>query len=183
MIDKVLEASTKQGHYKTSFDGLYFKENPLLSGEDQYITLALYIDDVDVCNPLETSRKKHKPCATYWVIANLPVKYRLLLSSIYLALLCRSIDSKTFGYEKIVEPLLRDLQLLENQVIYISRLGTSVRGTVLYVSYDNLGEHFFADFQESLNVKFCCFCFASCSDIQSCSVQSGSFFIENQRVT
>lgn len=154
---------------------------PLLSGEDQCISLALYIDDFEVCNPLGTSRKKHKVCAIYWVIANLPVKYRSSLSSIYLALLCRSVDAKTFGYEKIVEPLLRDLQLLENQWIYISRLGTSVRGTVLYVSSDNLGAHSFAGFLESFNVdKFCRFCLASRSDIQSCSVQSGSFVLRTK---
>ncbi|XP_034546085.1 uncharacterized protein LOC117817472 isoform X1 [Notolabrus celidotus] len=184
IIDKILEeASTgsKPGHYKASFDGSYFKENPLLSGENQCISLALYIDDFEVCNPLGTSRKKHKLCAIYWVIANLPVKYRSSLSSIYLALLCRSVDAKTFGYENIVEPLLRDIKLLENQGIYISRLGTSVRGTVLYVSSDNLGAHSFAGFQESFNVdKFCRFCLASRSDIQSCSVQSGSFLLRTK---
>lgn len=59
IIDKVLEeASTgsKPGHYKTSFDRSYFKENPLLSGEDQCISFTLYVDDFEACNPLETSR-------------------------------------------------------------------------------------------------------------------------------
>ena len=135
----------------------------------------------EVCNPLGTSRKKHKLCAIYWVIANLPVKYRSSLSSIYLALLCKSVDAKTFGYDRIVEPLLRDLQLLENQGIYISRLGTSVRGTVLNGSSDNLGAHSFAGFQESFNVdKFCHFCLASHSDIQTCSVQSKSFLLRTK---
>lgn len=180
VIDKVLEEAnteTQPGHYNSSSDGLYFKENPLLSGQDQSISLALYIDEFECCNPLGTSRKKHKLCAVYWVIANLPVKYRSTLSNIYLAILCRSVDVKTFGYERILQPLLKDLQLLENQGIYISRLGTSVRGTVLYISSDNLGAHSLAGFQESFNVdKFCRFCLASRRDIQSCSVQSKSFF-------
>lgn len=127
------------------------------------------------------SRKKHKLCAIYWVIVNLPVKYRSSLSSIYLALLCKSVDVKTFGYKRIVEPLLRDLQLLENQGVYISRLGTSVRGTVLYVSSDNLGARSFAGFQESFNVdKFCRFCLASRSDIQRVPVRSGSFSLRTK---
>lgn len=125
-------------------------KNLLLSGENQSISLALYIDDFEVCNPLGTSRKKHKLCALYLVITNLPVKYRSSLSSIYLALLCKSDDAKTFGYDRIVEPLLTALQLLENQGIYISRLGTSVRGTVLYVSSDNLGAHSLAVFRSPL---------------------------------
>ena len=181
VIDKILEEANTEslpGHSKTTFDGSYFKDNPLLSGEYQTISLGLYIDDFEVCNPLGTSRKKHKLSAIYWVIANLPVKYRASLSSIYLALLCKSVDVKTFGYDRIVEPLLKDLKLLENQGIYINRLGTSVKGTVSYVSSDNLGAHSFAGFQESFNVdKFCRFCLASRSDIQSCSVQSKSFLL------
>lgn len=184
VIDKVLEEAkteTQPGHYNSSSDALYFKENPLLSGEDLSISLALYINEFEICNPLGTSRKKHKLCAVYWVLANLPVKYRSSLSNIYLAILCRSIDVKTFGYERILQPLLTDLQLLENQGIYISRLGTSVRGTVLYTSSDNLGAHSLAGFQESFNVdKFCRFCLASRHDIQRSSVQSKSFLLRTK---
>lgn len=100
-----------------------------MSGGDLNIYLSLYIDDFEVCKPLGTSRKKHKLCAIYWVIANIPVNYWSSLPSIYLALLRKSVDAKTFGYARIVEPLLRDLQLLEEYRIYISRLGTSIRGT------------------------------------------------------
>ena len=82
------------------------------------------------------------------------------MSSIYLALLCKSVDVKTFGYDRIVEPLLKDLQLLENEGIYINRLGTSVKGTVSYVSSDNLGAHSFAGFQESFNVDVLSFLFS-----------------------
>ena len=126
----------------------------------------MYIDDFEVCNPLGTSRKKHKLCAIYWVIANLPVRDRSSLCTIYLAALCKSQDVKTFGYSPILQPLLRDLKLLENQGIY--RLGTSVRGTVIYISSDNLGAHSFAGFEESFNVdKFCRFCLAGRKDIQT----------------
>ena len=120
-------------------------------------------------------------CAIYWVIANLPVRDRSSLCTIYLAALCKSQDVKTFGYSPILQPLLRDLKLLENQGIYINRLGTSVRGTVIYISSDNLGAHSFAGFQESFNVdKFCRFCLASRKDIQTCSVRSGAFVLRTR---
>lgn len=180
VIDRVLEENRKSpsGQYKSFFDASYCKENPLVNGEDLSISLGLYIDDFEICNPLGTSRKKHKLCAIYWIIGNLPVRDRSSLSTIYLAALCKSQDIKTFGYGPIVQPLLRDLQLLEKEGIYIDRLGTSVRGTVLYISSDNLGAHSFAGFQESFNVdKFCRFCLASRKDIQTCSVRSGSFVL------
>lgn len=66
VIDKVLaelNKETQPGRYNSSSDGLYLKENPLLSGEDLSISLTLYIDDFEICNPLGTSRKKHNLCA------------------------------------------------------------------------------------------------------------------------
>lgn len=179
VIDKVFEQSnvkSQSGQYKSFRDGLYFKDNTLLVEEEVCISVGLYIDEFEVCNPLGTSRKKHKITAIYWVFADLPVKYRSALSSIYLAVLSNSNDVKTFGYEPIFEPLLRELCVLENQGFYIDRLGTCIKGTVVYVSSDNLGAHSLAGFQESFRVdKFCRFCLASHDAIQTASVRDGLF--------
>lgn len=98
-----------------------------------------------MCNPLDTSRKKHKLCAVYWVLANLP---HSALSSIYLAVLCKSNDVKTYGYDKVSEPLLRDLQTLEELGVYSP---VSVNGTVQSVVADILGAHGIAGFIESFS--------------------------------
>lgn len=47
----------------------------------------------------------------YWVIADFPLRDRSSLSTIFLAALCKTQDVKTFGYDQIVKPLLKDLQL------------------------------------------------------------------------
>lgn len=62
VLDKVLETEHSEtvGHlsqYKAYRDGLYCKENILLSSEDLSIAVGLYIDDFEVCNPLGTSKK------------------------------------------------------------------------------------------------------------------------------
>lgn len=73
-ILQTLERSSQhEGHYSSFQDGEYFKENKLLS-EELGIALGLYNDDFEVCNPLGTSKKKHKVCGIYWVIANLPIR-------------------------------------------------------------------------------------------------------------
>lgn len=51
--------------YRTVRDGEYYKQNPFLSAEDLRIAVNLYIDDFEICNPLGTSRKKHKLCGVY----------------------------------------------------------------------------------------------------------------------
>lgn len=133
-----------------------------------WLYILMILKSVTLLAPQE---KKHKLCAIYWVIADFPLRDRSSLSTIFLAALCKTQDVKTFGYDQIVKPLLKDLQLLENQGIYINRLGTSVRGTVIYVSSDNL------DF----NVEhFCRFCVASKKDIQTCSVRCGSFVLRTK---
>lgn len=75
------------------------------------MSLGLYIDEFEIFNPLGTSRKtkkqkmNHKVTAIYWVLADLPVRYRSALSSIYLAVLSNSDDVKNCGHEPIVEDL------------------------------------------------------------------------------
>ncbi|XP_026116308.1 uncharacterized protein LOC113094884 [Carassius auratus] len=178
ILDQVIaeeSVSSHSGHFKTFRDGLFYKENPLFSRQELSFAIVLYIDDFEVCNPLGTSRKKNKVCAVYWVLGNLPIKYRSSLQSIYLAILCNSNDIKTFGYEKILQPLLKDIQI-DNQGLFIQRLGATIKGTVLFVSADNLAAHSLAGFQESFTVdKFCRFCSASRRDIQTNEVRGGLF--------
>ena len=46
-------------------DGLHFKENSFLNSEELRISLRLYVDDFETCNPLGTSRKIYKLCCVY----------------------------------------------------------------------------------------------------------------------
>ena len=79
-----------------------------------------------------------------------------------------------YGYEAFFEPLLHDLNSLEQDGVFVEQMGESFKGTVLTVSADNLGAHGVAGFQESFHVeKFCRFCLASLNDIQTTAVSEG----------
>lgn len=156
----VSEGRGEEVVYKSFRDGLFFKENPFFSGGELRVLLNLYVDDFEVRNPLGTSRKKHKICGVYWNLSNLPPGCHSSLSSIYLALLCKSEDVRTYGYERVLEPLLKDLAILESHGIFIAQLGDCVKGTIQCVIADNLGAHGLAGFIESfagiLHVPFLC---------------------------
>ncbi|XP_028322152.1 uncharacterized protein LOC114475494 isoform X2 [Gouania willdenowi] len=153
--------------YKSFHDGIHFKNNTLLSENNPAISLILYVDDFEVCNPLGTSRKKHKITAVYWVLANVPPLLRSSLTSIYLAILCKADDVKKFGYSAVLEPLLKDLASLEEEGLYIPSLGLRVKGTVYCVVADNLGAHSIGGFVESFSSTHVCrFCLGERSQFQ-----------------
>lgn len=163
-------------HCKSIRDGIFFKESSFFTREDLKLSVSLYVDDFEVCNPLGTSRKTHKLCGVYWILNNLPPGSHSALSSIYLAVLCKSKDVKVYGYENILEPLLQDLIILDKHGVFTAGLGELVKGTVQSVIADNFGAHGIAGFIESFSgVYFCRFCTGERSDIQDKAVQSGHF--------
>ncbi|KAI7813834.1 hypothetical protein IRJ41_002408 [Triplophysa rosa] len=162
-LDKVVfNQESLPGQYKSFQDGRYYKENKLLGEKESNIALGLYIDDFEVCNPLGTSRKIHKITAVYWVILNLSSKCRSSLNLINLAVLGKTDDVRLFGYEKFLDPLVKDIKTLEQVGIFVPALQQYVKGTVFCVCADNLGAHGLAGFQESFIVdNFCRFCLIS----------------------
>lgn len=173
--------TAKKTVYRSYKDGLHCKENSLLSGEDLSLSVTLYSDDFEVCNPLGTSRKTHKLCSVYWVLSNLPPGSHSSLSSIFLTILCKTDNVKSFGYEKVFEPLIRDLKSLEVNGIFVPQLNKSLKGTVQIITADNLGAHGIAGFVENFTGSyFCRFCTAPASDIQLHEVRSGTFSLRTK---
>jgi hypothetical protein len=167
--------------YRSIRDGVYFKENLFLSSDDLKLCLTLYIDDLELCNPLGTSRKKHKLCSVYWILNNLAPGSHSALNSIYLAVLCKSDDVKAYGYGTFLEPLLHDLVTLKEHGVFIPKLGAFVKGTAHSVIADNLGAHGLAGFIESFSGQYICrFCTAQKVEIQSKDVHSGAFCLRTK---
>lgn len=60
--EKLQSVSGEKQVYRCLWDGAIFKEHSLFSNEGA-VSIILYIGDFEVCNPLGTSRKKHKICS------------------------------------------------------------------------------------------------------------------------
>lgn len=92
-------------------------------------------------------------------MGNLPPGSHSALTSIYLAVLCKSDDTKAFGFVKVLEPLIQDLTILEKHGVFVSQLGTFVKGSVQCVIADNLSAHGIGGFVESFSGgSICRFC-------------------------
>lgn len=119
--------------------------------------------------------KKHKITAVYWVLANVPP---LLWSSLRssLTFLCKAEDIKQYGYNAVLEPLLKDLGSLEEDGLYIPSLGRQVKGTVSSVIADNLGAHSIGGFVGSFSSSYVCrWCLREHAKFQSSEVHTGAF--------
>lgn len=168
--------SDRASTYKYFYDGSNFRGNDFFSGDDVRLSLILYIDDFEVCNPLGTSRKKHKVTAVYWVLADVPSVSRSTLTSIYLAVLCKAGDAKRYGYSRVLEPLLTDLKSLEKDGLFVPCVGKCIKGTVFSVIADNLGAHSVGGFVESFSGSYVCrFCIGERSQFQELEVRAEAF--------
>lgn len=166
--------------FRSFHDGAIYKASDFYS-EERRISIFLYSDDFEVCNPLGTSRKKHKITSVYWILADIPSCYRSTLTSVYLALLCKADDIKRFGYSEVLKPLLEDIAKLEQDGILLPKLGKTVKGTVFCVVADNLGAHAMAGLVENFSGPYVCrFCLGERSEFQEKEVRSDAFPIRTK---
>ena len=127
--------------------------------ESMKLEIILYHDDFNVVNPLGNKTSKYKVSAVYFVLGNLPAKYRSRLTDIHLLSIVPTRLISKYGYEKVLEPLIKDLKTLETQGLDIVFEGKKLhfQGTFLsMVVCDNLAAHavFAALAQQNVFVGF-----------------------------
>lgn len=147
---------------KSFFDGNLFNEFP------ETLALQLYLDDVEVCNPLGPNRKTHKICPFYFSILNLPPNVNSNLKSIHVVLLPIVLDIENYGYERIMEPLLNDLKILESNegtTIKIGEKLVTIHATLVNLSGDTLAAHSIFGLLSPSCRHFCRLCLISRPDL------------------
>ena len=119
----------------------------------------LYCDEFVCANPLGNKVKKYKISAIYFVLGNLPSKKRSMLSSINLAILCKTTFIEKYGYESVLAPLIKDLETLEQKGVSenIDGVSHTFFGSLSLIHGGNLAQHSLGGFFESFsNVKRVC---------------------------
>lgn len=150
-------------------DGELFKTHPLLSADPHAIQIVGYIDELEVCNPLGTHTKKHKLVILLFTITNIPPKYRSTLKCINLIACATNPVVQEHGLDIILEPLIKDLNVLATEGISIMINSTlrSSKGAMICFIGDNLASNALGGFKESFS-----FAFRFC---RSCLVTKTSF--------
>ena len=156
-------------------DSPAFRSHPLFSNDPSALQIMLYYDDVEVTNPLGSKTKTHKlgnvcligmlgdnglfmyTALFYYSLGNISPQYRSMLWNIQLLAVARSPTLQKYGPDRILEPIMKDIKVLE-QVLWLLSLymydnnfllkaGVDVtvegvehnlKGTVTFVPGDNL---------------------------------------------
>lgn len=146
------EHQCREGVYERFCCGENFKESEFFQTNRNSIQIQIFFDDVQLTSPLKTS--PHKVCGIYFIVRNFPPEFVSKLDNMYLISLCDSKIVEKHGCNSILEPFVRDLKFLETNGILID--GRLLKGTLVQVSFDNLGGNTIFGFTKGFNSTYYC---------------------------
>ena len=146
-----------------------------------YFLFFLYIDDLEINNPLGSHANYQSISAIYY---NFPLnENNSLLSHIFLASLIKSKDFKEFGNDVCLKNLIDEINYLEKEGIQIKiKCGNfQIYFGLGLVLGDNLGVSTILEFSKSFSANyFCRFCKAHKSITQSMTTEDSTLMRTNE---
>lgn len=151
----------REGTYERYCCGKNYKESNFFQLNKNHIQIQIFFDDVQLTSPLKT--KPHSMTAIYFIIRNLPAEYISKLDNMYLIALCDSIKFKKYGCNSIFERFVQEMKILETIGISINIKDDGgicekvvFKGTLVQVSFDNLGGNLAFGIIPHFQADFCC---------------------------
>ena len=135
-------------------NGELFKKNLYFKGDLSLLRLHLYCDEVEVCNPIRSSKGLYKLVCVYYTLGNIETRYWSKLRNIHVAVVAKFLLAKKHGYMAIFHKLKDDLITLEKDGILVKLCdGTSkiFHGGIATISGDNLSSHEIDGFRRCFN--------------------------------
>lgn len=160
---------------------IYGKIKYLKTIKNLHFLFLLYIDDLEINNPLGSHANYQSISAIYY---NFPLnENNSLLSHIFLASLIKSKDFKEFGNDVCLKNLIDEINYLEKEGIQIKTKSGPFQiyfGLGLVLG-DNLGVNTILEFSKSFSANyFCRFCKAHKSITQSMTTEDSTLMRTNE---
>lgn len=147
------------GIYSRYCCGKNFKRWTLFRTQPQALQLQFYIDDVQLASALKYNTRRYKVCGIYCIVRNVGEEYTTRLTNVHLVAICRTIYLKKYCLNKILDPIITDIQYLEDTGLNVDCYPFLLKGTLINFCYDNLGGNTLLGLCETFNSAFCCrFC-------------------------
>ena len=160
-------------------DGDCFLTNTFFNDNPEAVPLLVFVDELEICNPLGAGKTKHKINCTY--VSNLEVQpaLRSKVKSIQLVSLVLSKVWKKHGNEACNRRFVADLKELEDVGIQINvPVKKTIKAGLAYLVGDNLGQHNLAEMNQCFSAGCICrWCKATYEDV------TGSCFWDDQDIS
>lgn len=146
-----------KGVYERFCCGRKYKNSEFFQSDKNRLLIQIGTDEFEPCEALQSKAGSHKVLAVYFVIRNMPAEFLSKLKNIYLICLCNSNDLKTqqTDYNNVWDLIAKDIKYLEENGIDIEP-NIKVKGTLAYMSFDNLGGNTSHGLVESFRAYFYC---------------------------
>ena len=93
-------------------DGHIYQSHKYFDEHENALSLVLYHDELEVCNPLGSNAGTHKLDMYYYTIGNICSKFRSKRCAVPLFAIANADLVKKYGIDRIIQPIVDDLQLL-----------------------------------------------------------------------
>lgn len=168
---ELMKPHARDDEYLSDFcDGTLFKGHSLFKEDPTALQIIAYFDEVEICNPLGSYRGVHKLALFYFVLGNLHPKLRSTLKSIQLIAAVTYPNLQQYGFEKVLQPFIKDANTLSNGVhMNINGEEKLVRGAVFVMLADTLAAHAIGGFKVGVGFSYrkCRDCLATAASMCS----------------
>lgn len=157
MLHNIKTLENDKSSLSNFVQGILWKNKKQLYPDKTLIPYFLYIDDVEINNPLGSKSKKHAICNIYYSFPCTPTP-ESKLKNVFLAAILKSVDVKSFGNEASFRSLVNELRQLETDGLEI-KIGEKIFKVYFILGLvfgDNLGLNSFLNFSESFASNYYC---------------------------
>lgn len=158
------------GWYYGFEDGIAYQDNALFRNKPKSIQLHIYLDEVQLCDPLGSKVKRNKLVFVYFAIGNLENQFRSSLQNIQILSIFYNSQVKDYGINELLKPVLEDVKKLEGGCQFNIKGVTQIMfGTIAAFPADNLASHMVGGFKLGFSKGFrkCRYCLGTDAEIQT----------------
>jgi hypothetical protein len=138
-------------------DGNQIHHHPILGANISALQIILYVDDLEICNPVGSSKKIHKLSMFYYTLGNIEPHMKSSLSSISLLAVakCELIQKNETNLNALLKDFLDTICKLRSDgiTLYIGGASVKMKGDLLCILSDSLAGNWLGGFKSSFSPK------------------------------
>ena len=103
----------------------------------RHLEILLYLDEIEIVNPIGSHVKKHKMTMFYFTLANIPPAFRSLYEAIQLLAAAKTVDVKKFGPKRLLADFINGINALKTGLqMNVNGSNVCVHGSLIMVLAD-----------------------------------------------